>query len=91
MVLHVRDIQLDNSPDTSIWRYARQYGYDVITKDEEFLRLVLAEGFPPRVVAVQNAQVPVAKLVEFLLARLPQIASFLGEQAEFGFLQLRLP
>ena len=71
MVLHVRDIQLDNSPDTSIWRYARQYGYDVITKDEEFLRLVLAEGFPPRVVAVQNAQVPVAKLVEFLLARLP--------------------
>ena len=23
VVLHVRDIQLDNSPDTSIWRYAR--------------------------------------------------------------------
>ena len=91
MVLHVRDIQLDNSPDTSIWRYARQYGYDVITKDEEFLRLVLAEGFPPRVVAMQNAQVPVAKLAEFLLARMPQIASFLGEQTEFGFLQLRLP
>ena len=90
-VLHVRDIQLDNSPDTSIWRYAKQHGYDVMTKDEDFLRLVLAEGFPPRVVAVQNAQVPVAKLAEFLLARLPQIASFLGEQTEFGFLQLRLP
>ena len=90
-VLHVRDIQLDNSPDTSIWRYAKQHGYDVITKDEDFLRLVLAEGFPPRVVAVQNAQVPVAKLAEFLLARLPQIESFLGEQTEFGFLQLRLP
>ena len=91
VVLHVRDVQLDNSPDTSIWRYARQHGYDVITKDENFLRLVLAEGFPPRVVAVQNAQVPVARLAEFLLARLPQIASFLGEQTEFGFLQLRLP
>jgi predicted nuclease of predicted toxin-antitoxin system len=90
-VLHVRDIQLDNSPDTSIWRYARQYGYDVITKDEDFLRLVLAEGFPPRVVAVQNAQVPVAKLAEFILSRLPQIEAFLGEQTEFGFLQLRLP
>ena len=51
-VLHVRDIQLDNSPDTSIWRYAKQHGYDVLTKGEDFLRLVLAEGFPPRVVAV---------------------------------------
>ena len=62
-----------------------------MTKDEDFLRLVLAEGFAPRVVAVQNAQVPVAKLVEFLLVWLPQIESFLGEQTEFGFLQLRLP
>ena len=90
-MLHVRDIQLDNSPDTSIWHYAKQHGYDVITKDEDFLRLVLAEGFPPRVVAVQNAQVPVAKLAEFLPVRLPQIETFLGEQTEFGFLQLRLP
>ena len=90
-MLHVRDIQLDNSLDASIWRYAKQHGYDVITKDEDFLRLVLAEGLPPRVVAVQNAQVPVADLAEFLLARLPQIESFLGEQTEFGLLQLRLP
>jgi predicted nuclease of predicted toxin-antitoxin system len=87
---HVRDIQLGSSPDTSIWRYARQHGYDVLTKDEDFLRLVLAEGFPPRVVAVQNAQVPVVRLAEYLLSRLPQIEAFLGEQTEFGFLQLRL-
>jgi predicted nuclease of predicted toxin-antitoxin system len=79
-VLHVRDINLDESPDTSIWRYARQHGYDVLTKDEDFVRLVLAEGFPPRVVAVQNAQVPVKQLAKLLLARLPQLEAFLGEQ-----------
>ena len=90
-VLHVRDIQLGNSPDTSIWRYARQHDYDVLTKDEDFLQLVLAEGFPPRVVAVQNAQVPVKELAAFLLARLPQLRHFLGEQTEFGLLWLRLP
>ncbi|MBT2557704.1 DUF5615 family PIN-like protein [Hymenobacter sp. ISL-91] len=88
-VIHVRDLHLDSSPDTSIWRYARQHGYDVLTKDEDFLRLVLAEGFPPRVVAVQNAQVPVTQLAEFLLARLPQLREFLGEQQEFGFMVLR--
>jgi predicted nuclease of predicted toxin-antitoxin system len=51
-VLHVRDIGLDESPDTSIWRYARQHGYDLLTKDDDFVRLVLAEGFPPRVVTL---------------------------------------
>lgn len=63
----------------------------MLTKDEDFLRLVLAEGFPPRVVAVQNAQVPVKELAAFLLARLPQLQSFLSEQTEFGLLLLRLP
>ncbi|GAB3835904.1 DUF5615 family PIN-like protein [Hymenobacter jeollabukensis] len=84
-VVHVRDLGLANSPDTSIWRYAKQHGYDVLTKDEDFLRLVVAEGFPPRVVAVQNAQVPVAKLAEYPLARLPQLQEFLAaEQGVLG-------
>jgi len=87
---HGRAIGLRESPDTSSWRYARQHGYDVLTKEEDFVRLVLAEGFPPRVLAVQNAQVPVKELAAFLLARLPQLEAFLGEQTEFGMLQLRL-
>ncbi|MGI4735635.1 MAG: DUF5615 family PIN-like protein [Janthinobacterium lividum] len=90
-LLHVRDIGLDESPDTSIWRYARQHGYDLLTKDDDFVRLVVAEGFPPRVVGLQNAQVPVKMLAEFLLARLPQLEVFLSKQTEFGMLQLRLP
>ncbi|TGE20328.1 hypothetical protein E5K00_20190 [Hymenobacter aquaticus] len=89
-VVHVREVGMENSPDTTIWRYARQHGYDIVTKDEDFLRLVVTEGFPPRVVAVQNAQVPVARLAEFLLARLPQLQEFLGEQTEFGLLLLRV-
>ena len=64
---------------------------DLLTKDEDFVRLLLTEGFLPRVVALQNAQVPVKALAEVLLARLPQLQVFLGEQQEFGMLQLRLP
>ncbi|GGG57419.1 hypothetical protein GCM10011378_36860 [Hymenobacter glacieicola] len=62
----------------------------MLIKDEDFLRLVLSEGFPLRVGAVQNAQVPVVKLAEFLLTRLPQLREFLGAQTEFGMLLLRL-
>ena len=90
-ILHVRDIALDASPDTTIWRYAQQNGYDLLTKDEDFVRLVLTDGFPPRVVALQNAQVPVATLAAFLLTRLSQVQRFLGEQTVFGLLTLSLP
>ncbi|MBW3128428.1 DUF5615 family PIN-like protein [Hymenobacter profundi] len=81
-VLHVRAIGLHTRPATSIWRYTRQHGYDLPTKDK---------GFPPCVVAMQHAQVPVAKLDEFLLAQLPQLQEFLAKpQTEFGVLVLWL-
>lgn len=89
-VLHVRDIGLDTSPDTTIWRYARQYGYDLLTKDEDFVRLALTEGFPPRVVVVHDAQVPVKALTTFMLTRVPQLQRFLDEQTVFRLLTLRL-
>ena len=90
-VLHMRAIGLDESPDTSIWRCARQHGYNLLTKGEAFARPVLVETFPPRLVALQNAQVPVKALAKFLLARLLQPEPFPGKHTEFGMLQLRLP
>nr|WP_243900214.1 DUF5615 family PIN-like protein [Hymenobacter defluvii] len=46
-VLHVRAISLHTRPATSIWLYTRQHGYDLLTKDDGFLQLALAEGFSP--------------------------------------------
>ncbi|HEX8425044.1 DUF5615 family PIN-like protein [Hymenobacter sp.] len=90
-VLHVQDIHLDSSPDISIWRYAKQNNFHLLTKDEDFIRLLLTQGFPPKVVAVINAQVPVKDLAAFLLAHLEQIRGFLTEQESSGMLLLRLP
>ncbi|WP_426490833.1 DUF5615 family PIN-like protein [Hymenobacter sp. 102] len=90
-VLHVRDVDLDNSPDTSIWRYAQQHGFHILTKDEDFIRLLFAHGFPPKIVVVTNAQLPAKMLADFMLARLPQLQEFLGDSTAAGMLVLRLP
>lgn len=90
-VLHVRDIGLDNSPDTSIWQYAQQHGFHLLTKDEDFVRLLFTHGFPPKIVVATNAQVPAKTLAKFLLARLPQLQEFLSEPTTAGMLVLRLP
>jgi hypothetical protein len=52
------------------------------------VRIVLTEGFPPRVIALLNAQLPVSRLADFLLSRMPQIERFSGEQSVLGLLTL---
>lgn len=89
-VVHVRDIGLAAGSDSSIWRYAKQHQYDLLTKDEDFVRMVLTEGFPPRVVALHHAQLPAKELTMFVVSRLPQMRKFLDEQTLFGLLTLRL-
>lgn len=76
----MRDVNLVSSPDTSIWQYARQERFHLLTKDEDFVRLLLDRGFPPKVIVVTNAQVPVAQLATFLLSRWTQMQEFLAEQ-----------
>lgn len=91
-VVHVRDVGLGSRPDTSIWQYASQQRFHLLTKDEDFVRLLLDRGFPPQIIVVNNAQVPVAQLAGFLLSRWGQIQDFWAEQQTVsGMLVLRMP
>lgn len=38
---HVREVQLQHSPDGLVWQYAEQKGAVLITKDEDFVNLWL--------------------------------------------------
>ncbi|WP_413775193.1 DUF5615 family PIN-like protein [Hymenobacter weizhouensis] len=67
---------LDSSPDTSISRYAQREGFHLLTKDEDFTRLVLTQGFPSKVIVVTNAQVPVQQLAAFLQTHLPHLKAW---------------
>jgi predicted nuclease of predicted toxin-antitoxin system len=44
---HVRQLGLGGASDLAIWDRARQEGYGLVTKDEDFLSLSVARGVPP--------------------------------------------
>ena len=46
---HVRPVGLGGASDTEIWQWARLHGAILVTKDEDFLRLSVARGIPPKV------------------------------------------
>ncbi len=75
------------SSDESIWAFASERGYVVVTKDEDFQRFSVARGFAPKVVWVRRGNASTDSLVELLRVSADQIAAFV-EDLEATFLPL---
>ena len=48
--VHVRELGAGGAPDTTVWRLAQELGCTLVTKDEDFHRLSVLRGAPPKVV-----------------------------------------
>ena len=85
---HVRLIGLGGADDLVIWERARSEGALLVTKDEDFLRLSVTRGFPPKVIclAIGNAGNPATAAL--LLDHTEAIEAF-STHPEAGFLMLK--
>lgn len=57
---HVRLALLAGATDEQVWAYARDHGFVLVTRDEDFERLSALRGAPPKVLwlALHNATNP---------------------------------
>jgi len=51
---HVYLVGLDTANDRTVWEYARQHGYLLVTKDADFSELLLLYGFPPKIIWIRR-------------------------------------
>ena len=70
---HVRDHGLSADDDEKIWSLARDEGFFIVTKDNDFLARALVRGHPPQVVQVCVGN-----------ASTGQIAAILRDRPRFG-------
>jgi predicted nuclease of predicted toxin-antitoxin system len=68
---HVRDVGLGGAADAKIWNHAREEGFAIVSKDDDFRQRSFLEGAPPKVVWLQVGN-----------AGTEAIASLLREQSE---------
>ena len=47
---HVRNIGLKEAPDETVWNYAAQHGFIIVTKDADYHQRSFLFGHPPKVV-----------------------------------------
>ena len=87
--VHVDDIPELEFPakDTKIWQYAKDNGYIVITRDNDFNDLIAIRGFPPKIVWLRTGNCS-RKFTADLLIRSKETIEELWKANEYGLLEI---
>lgn len=86
--VHVKDIGLGISPtDIQIWNYARINNFTIISLDEDFFKLSMNKGFPPKVIIIRINNMNTNNLSAILQNYTSTIQTFIQNQ-ESGILEI---
>jgi len=87
---HVDAINLKiPAKDIHIWNYAKENGYIIITKDNDFLDLLESKGFPPKVVLISTGNNSSKILADIIIGAKTRIEDL--ENNEYGLLEIYGP
>jgi predicted nuclease of predicted toxin-antitoxin system len=73
--------------DTKIWKYAKDNGYAIITRDNDFNDLISTRGFPPKIIWLRTGNCS-RKFTADLLIRSKQAIEELMKSEEYGLLEI---
>jgi predicted nuclease of predicted toxin-antitoxin system len=84
---HPEHAGLLGAPDGAVWEHAASGGYVLVTKDEDFQRLSVVRGPPPKVVWVRLGNCATADVARLLWLRYDDVARFVAHE-DAAFLAL---
>ena len=84
---HVRQMCGGGASDLVVWEFARKHGWLVVTKDEDFHRLSVLRGAPPKVVWIRLGNCRTLDIADLLRGHHESVRRF-AEQDEATFLIL---
>jgi len=85
--MHVRDVGLERADDESVWRYAAEHTFVIVTKDADFRQRSFLFGTPPRVIWIPRDTASTDDILGLLRVHQPAILAF-NEDLEAAFLAL---
>jgi len=77
---HVRDLGLTGAPDKRIWDHARDNGFAIVSKDDDFRQRSFLEGAPPKVVWLQVGNAGTQSIAELLRREAGRLRRFASEE-----------
>jgi predicted nuclease of predicted toxin-antitoxin system len=73
---HVRSVRLRGATDEAIWNYAREQGFSILSKDNDFRQLSFLNGAPPKVIWLSVGNAGTEAVLDFLRSRRTEIQAF---------------
>jgi len=84
---HVLQLGLGGSGDRMIWDRAAAENFAIVTRDEDFIRLSVLFGPPPKVIWIRLGNCATRDVSRLLRVHAPAIREFVGHH-EAAFLEL---
>ncbi|HJQ38956.1 MAG TPA: DUF5615 family PIN-like protein [Thermoanaerobaculia bacterium] len=84
---HVRALGLQESADTTIWQYARDHDFIIVSKDIDMMELCVLRGAPPKLIWLRLENCA-TKVVEDVLTRNRQSVASLAADPSRVYLSL---
>jgi len=84
---HVSNAGLDNALDKTVWEYARENDFMIVTKDADFSEMSLISGFPPKIIWIRRGNCSTREIENLLRMSYDAVAA-LSENPASGILTL---
>jgi len=79
---HVKDHGLSQADDETVWTFAAQNGFAIVSKDADFHQRSLVRGHPPKFIYLRLGNCPTRRIVQVLRDQLDVIVEFDGRTHE---------
>lgn len=73
---HVRDFAPECADDTTVWNFAKDNGFTIVSKDSDFHQRSLVFGHPPKVIWLRLGNCSTTDIEHVLLQQAPVVALF---------------
>ena len=84
---HVHALGLGSASDVTVWEFARERGFTIVTKDADFHERSTISGFPPKVVWIRRGNCSTQEIEAILRRRAEDLRELDGSR-EAGVLIL---
>ncbi|HQS66217.1 MAG TPA: DUF5615 family PIN-like protein [Sulfuricurvum sp.] len=85
--IHIAALHLDTASDFDVWKYAKENGYVIVSKDSDFNELTTYHGFPPHIIWLRTGNSSVEKNGETLLKHAVRIKAIIKAN-EIGIIEI---
>ena len=77
---HVRDVGLQRADDATIWAFAQEHGFMILSKDADFHQRSFVGGQPAKVVWLRVGNCTTGQVAATLLRHIDDLHAFAGDE-----------